>query len=248
MPAINQLPITLTPIPAPTGISALNFDQLLNNICSYISASVQANVSFFQIFSSPPASFQGNLIFVTGLENFMVWDVNTGQYNPLNQIPIGGVLQQSVIYGAPSFDDLQNGFVYLNGRVISSIAGLSATQQDNLNALYPNGGILPNVQPLAVFPVGQMAIVGTLTSGTGFVDGETVTQTTSGATAKVYKNQGLGITNLIVLDITGTPNGTDIWTGGTSMSVFTPDGTPIPYYGPYLVISRVFIGANIPPV
>jgi hypothetical protein len=108
--------------------------------------------------------------------------------------------------------------------------------------------VLPNIQPLPSFPVDQSAIVGTLTSGTGFVDGETVTQTVSGATATVYKNQGLGITNLVVLNLTGTPNGTDIWTGGTSASVFTPSGVPIPYYGPYLVISRVFIGTNIPPV
>jgi len=248
MPAIDSFPVTLSPVPAPPGISAANFNQLLANICAYISASVQANVDFFQEFASPPAAFSGNLIYVTGLRNFMVWDTGSGQYVPLNQIPIGGVLQQSVIYGAPTFDDLQNGFVYLNGRTIASIAGLSATQIANLNALYPSGGTLPNVQPLAVFPVGQMAIVGTLTSGTGFVDAETVTQTTTGATATVYKDQGLGITNIIVLDITGTPNGTDVWTGGTSGSVFTPIGVPIPYYGPYLVVSRVFVGANIPPV
>src|SRR6478736_6970250 len=248
MPAINQLPVVLTPIPPPAGISAIDFPQLLANICAYISASVQQNVSFFQTFASPPGSFQGQIIFVTGLNNWMVWDTGTGQYIPLNQLQIGAVIQQSEIYGAPSFDDLQNGFVYLNGRAIASIVGLSASQTDNLNALYPNGGTLPNIQPLPSFPVGQSAIVGTLTSGTGFVDGETVTQAVSGATAVVYKDQGLGITNLVVLNLTGTPNGTDIWTGGTSLSVFTPSGLPIPYYGPYLVISRVFIGTNIPPV
>lgn len=248
MPAIKSFPLTLVAQVAPVGISAANFNQLLTNICAYISATVQANVSFFQTFSSPPATFQGDLIFVTGLENFMVWDTGSGQYNPLNQIPIGGVLQQAVIYGAPSFDDLQNGFVYLNGRAIASIAGLSATQLANLTALFPNGGFLPNIQPLPSFPEHQSAIVGTLTSGTGFVNGETVTQTTSGATAEVYLDQGPGITNLIVLNITGTPNATDIWTGGTSSSVFTPSGLPITYYGPYLVVSRVFVGANIPPV
>lgn len=243
----TPIPIVLTPVPPPVGITAANFAQLLTNICQYISAVVNANVSFFQTFASPPATFQGDLIFVTGLQNFMVWDTGTGQYNPLNQIPIGGVLQQAVIYGIPNYDDLENGFIYLNGRVIASIAGLSASQLANLNTLFPGSATLPNIQPLASFPVGQMAIVGTLTSGTGFVDGEAVTQTTSGATATVYLDQGPGITNLVILDIVGTPNGTDIWTGGTSASVFTPSGVPIIYYGPYLVISRVFVGANIPP-
>ncbi len=248
MPANNQFPVVLTPQTAPVGIAAADFNQLLANICQYIQASVGANVSFFQEFASPPAFFSGNLIYVTGLGNFMVWDVGTGQYNPLNQLQIGAVIQQSEIYGQPSFDDLQNGFIYLNGRAISSITGLSATQIANLNALYPNGGILPNIQPLASFPVGQMAILGSFTSGTTFLNGETVTQSVSGATAKVYQDQGPGIANLVILDLAGTPNGTDIWTGATSAAVFTPTGTPIPYYGPYLVISRVFIGANIPPV
>lgn len=248
MPANNQVPIVLTPIPAPVGITAADFNQLLTNICQYISAVIQQNVSFFQTFASPPAFYSGDLIFVTGLENFMTWDTGTGQYIPLNQLQIGATIQQSVIYGAPSFDDIQNGFIYLNGRAIDSIAGLSASQLANLHALYPNGGDLPNIQPLPSFPVGQMAILGSFTSGVTFVDGETVTQTGTGATAKVYKNQGPGIGNLIVLDYTGTANATDIWTGGTSSSVFTPTGVPIPYYGPYLVISRVFVGANIPPV
>lgn len=243
---INSLPINLSPVPAPVGISAVDFNQLLTNICQYIAASVQTNVSFFQTFATPPAVFSGDLIFVTGLGNFMVWNTGTGQYDPLSQLHIGAVVQQSVIYGAPTFDDILNGWIYLNGRIIASIAGLSATQIANLNALYPNGGTLPNIQPLAPFPVGQMAIVGTLTSGTGFVNGETVTQAVSGATATVYLDQGPGITNLVILGLTGTPNATALWTGGTSSSVFTPIGTPIPYYGPYLVISRVFVGTNIP--
>lgn len=244
--ALTSIPIKLTAQPAPVGITAANFNQLLTNICAYISAAIQANVSFFQTFASPPATYQGDLIFVTGIENFMVWSTASGQYIPLNQIPIGGVLQQAVIYGTPSFDDLQDGFVYLNGRSISSIIGLSATQLANLNALFPNGGSLPNIQPLAPFPANQMAIVGSFTSGPGFIDGEVVTQTTSGATANAYLGQGSGIQNLIILNLAGTANATDVWTGATSGSIFTPTGTPIPYYGPYLVVSRVFVGANIP--
>jgi hypothetical protein len=244
----TTIPITLIPVTPPVGLVAADMDQLLIIISQYISGQIQANVSFFQEFSAPPSTFNGNLIFVTNLNNFMVWQTSTGTYQPLSQLSIGSVIQQSVQYALPSYDDLLNGWFYLNGRNLGTIVGVSAVQYANLQALYPNG-FLPNIQPLAVFPVGQEAAVGIFTSGTGFVNAETATQSVSGATGKVYRDQGPGITNLVMTDITGTANATDVWTGGTSSSVFTPDGTTglIPYYGPQLVISRVFAGTNIPP-
>lgn len=244
---IQSIPITLSATPAPVGITAANFNQLVANIAQYLTGNIQANVSFFQIFAGPPAYYAGDVIFVTNLGNFMVWNTGSGSYQAMNQFSIGAVVQQAVVYSAPSYDDLVNGWVYLNGRQISAITGLSGDQVANLNALFVSG-FLANIQPLPVFPVGQQAAVGTFTTGPGFLNGETITQAVSGATGKVYKNQGVGITNLVFIDGTGTPNATGLWTGGTSASTFTPDGVTgvIPYYGPELVISRVYCGTNIP--
>lgn len=78
---------------------------------------------------------------------------------------------------------------------------------------------------LVLMPYGTQAIPGTL-SGT-FTDGETVTQATSGATGKVYgASQGATHAHLVIHTVTGTPNGANVWTGGTSGQTVTPSGTP----------------------
>lgn len=242
-PNINFVPITLVPLPPPVGLETANFTQLLTAISQYLSASIQTNVSFFQTFSNPPGYFAGSLIFVTGLSNFMTWNNGTGQYDVLNQLQIGNVIQQSVHYGDTTFDDTVNGWIYLNGRETSGILGLSASQTDALNALYPSGK-LPNVQPMQIFPVDIMAIAGAITSGTGFADLELVTQAVTGATAMSYLAQGTGIGNLVIISYTGTANASDLWTG-TSGTIFTPNTIPYRYFGEYPIVSRVYIGSNI---
>jgi hypothetical protein len=74
-------------------------------------------------------------------------------------------------------------------------------------------------------PYSTATIVGTFTTGT-FVDGETVTQATSGATAIIVGGQAAG-PKLRVKAVTGTPNTSNIWTGGTSAATFTPTATPV---------------------
>lgn len=66
-------------------------------------------------------------------------------------------------------------------------------------------------------------------SGAAFVVGETVTQTTSGATgvvAEVLSNRG---TLLLTAAATGTPDATHTWVGGTSGGVWTPTAVPTLY-------------------
>lgn len=58
-------------------------------------------------------------------------------------------------------------------------------------------------------------------------DGETVTQSVTGATATVVTN--CPNAPLILNTVTGSPNGSDVWTGGTSGAVFTPGGAPAVY-------------------
>ncbi len=69
---------------------------------------------------------------------------------------------------------------------------------------------------------GTSNIAGTFTSGS-FADSVTVTQTTSGATAKVVGTQSAGAF-LLVSTISGTPNSSDTWVNGGS--TFTPSATP----------------------
>lgn len=58
-----------------------------------------------------------------------------------------------------------------------------------------------------------------------FTAGETATQTGTGATATVELAGGSG-TLFFVSNVSGSPNGTGVWTGGTSGSTVTPTATP----------------------
>lgn len=63
--------------------------------------------------------------------------------------------------------------------------------------------------------------IGAITGGP-FRHGETITQTSSGATAKVFMDTYTGTTTLYVYDIVGTENNSNVWTGGTSAATATP--------------------------
>jgi hypothetical protein len=73
------------------------------------------------------------------------------------------------------------------------------------------------------------SIAGALTSG-AFEQDETVTQAVTNATATVF---GFSSTALLVGTVTGSPDATHPWTGGSSGAVFTP--TAVPAAGPYTV-------------
>jgi hypothetical protein len=81
------------------------------------------------------------------------------------------------------------------------------------------------IQPYAyVDASSDLAISGSITGS--LTDREVITQTTSGATAVVVgATSGTG--PLKICGITGTPNGSDTWTGGTSAATFTPASTPV---------------------
>lgn len=79
-------------------------------------------------------------------------------------------------------------------------------------------------------PATTATIAGAFTTGT-FVDGEIVTQATSGATAVIVGGQASG-PKLRAFGVTGTPTATNIWTGGTSGATFTPTATPVTLAAP----------------
>lgn len=63
--------------------------------------------------------------------------------------------------------------------------------------------------------------IGAVTGGP-FRHGETITQTTSGATAKVFFDTDTGTTTMYVYDIVGTEDGTNVWTGALTGATATP--------------------------
>jgi hypothetical protein len=71
-------------------------------------------------------------------------------------------------------------------------------------------------------------IAGSITSGVFAVNGETITQAVSGATATlVSATTSPGNLVVVALSITGTPNNTNHWTGNTSGAIFTPTALPV---------------------
>jgi hypothetical protein len=74
------------------------------------------------------------------------------------------------------------------------------------------------------YTASETQIQGTLTSGT-FVDGETITQTGTGASTSII---GTGTGPMSVNQtITGTPNAVGTWVGATSHAVYTPTSLPV---------------------
>jgi len=76
-----------------------------------------------------------------------------------------------------------------------------------------------------VFAMGlsnAVKIAGSVASGT-FTTDETVTQSGTGATAKFH----FIYTNMYVDTVTGSPNNSGTWTGGTSDATFTPTAVPV---------------------
>ena len=75
------------------------------------------------------------------------------------------------------------------------------------------------------FPFGTASIPGTFTSGT-FVDGETITEAVTGATAIIVGPSGqTSGTKLIARAVTGSPSTAHSWTGGTSGAIFAQVGS-----------------------
>jgi hypothetical protein len=75
------------------------------------------------------------------------------------------------------------------------------------------------------WPFGTNSCVGSYTSGT-FLDGETLTASVSGSTAKCLGVHSAG-TKIWMTQVVGTPATNDVWTGGTSSAVFSSSAAPV---------------------
>lgn len=140
----NQIiPISLQAIPVPVGIQAATIDQLLTVISQYVSGSISADVSFFTQGASDPTQFVTQLFYNTSQNIFKGWDTGTGSYLPITE-HLPGDTKNSFVDG----DEISNGWIKLDGRLNSAVAGLSLRQQAILNQLFPSGS-LPVVAALA---------------------------------------------------------------------------------------------------
>lgn len=142
--AQQTFPVTLIAIPAPAGIEAFNFNQLTQLLAQYLSASVSADVTFFQQGTTLPTTDQGVVFYspTTGL--FYYWNADLGAYYPTGlNIPLG-----STMFCYTNADLLSQGYVLAAGsRAIDDIPGLSANQNTNLHTLFGPGALIqvPNI-------------------------------------------------------------------------------------------------------
>jgi hypothetical protein len=140
------IPITLTPVPVPVGVKATDINQLITIITQYTAASVNANVSFFQIVSADPTQITTPLIFNTTQGVFKFWDTTVGKYTPISPFQPGDI--KNTFNGG---DSPQTGWIDCDGRPIGDVPNISANQQGVLNALFGVGGNLPDLSPVQGF-------------------------------------------------------------------------------------------------
>lgn len=136
----------------------------------------------------------------------------------LSQVAAAGLIATTGTIVQPTSGTIQTGTyqgVALTGgtgtgaqaTVISSAGGISTAT----TIVQPTGGTYKFIQ-------------GSVSSGT-FTPGETIRQATTLATA-VYVGPQTGALQITTSSITGTPNGTNVWTGLSSGATFTPTAAP----------------------
>lgn len=129
----TTIPISLTPIPVPIGLQALNINDLLTIVSEYISGSISANVSFFIQGDTPPTSDQG-IFYNTNTLRFEDWSASAGAYVPISELQVGDMKA-----ALRNQDDEGNGWILLDGRQIAAINNLTQVQINNLTSLFPTG-------------------------------------------------------------------------------------------------------------
>lgn len=138
---MSRLPIAFTYTPVSGPVRALDINQLLALIASQLVGEVDSAFAGLSQLDFIPTVRQG-LIFHTPSQLFYVWDDTAGKYVPLTQPLAFGDVKLSFVAG----DEPAEGFVVLDGRTISGIAGLASYQLSALTSLF--GTTLPNLLPL----------------------------------------------------------------------------------------------------
>ena len=140
---MQTIPIKLTPNTVPVGIAYSDINQLLTIIGQYMGAQIQDTVTFVQTGPNDPTQFVTPLFFNTSQGVWKYWDATSGRYLAVTQF-LPGDTKTTFIGG----DELQQGWVLLDGRKISQVQGLSQNQQQILEAIFGIGGSLPTTSAL----------------------------------------------------------------------------------------------------
>ena len=142
---MSVIPISLTALPVPVGIKASNMNELLSLLAQYLEASIHDNVSFFLQGSNFPDSDQG-IFYNQTIGKFGDWNAALGKYIPISDVAVGDI-RASYVGG----DDLVNGWVVMDGRLISAVPGLTQLQKSNLQTLFGGAAsaTVPNLPFLA---------------------------------------------------------------------------------------------------
>lgn len=143
---MNQtIAITLNWGAVSADISALDINQLGTLIAQQLSAAIRADITFIPVVTNDPSTFDGQLIFNIPENVFKNWNIGTGSYRAVTEYEIGDIKDSFI-----GTDSASTGWVVLNGRLISSIAGLTGAQVAALESLFGAGGSLPVVSALHV--------------------------------------------------------------------------------------------------
>jgi hypothetical protein len=140
----QNIPITLTPVPVPVGIVAANIDQLLQVVASYIGATISTSVSFFTQGATTPTGFVTSLFYNTSSNTFYGWNAGSAAYLPITQFAYGDIK-----YSVNEGDSPTTGWIVCDGRALTAIENISATQLAVLQSLFGIGGNLPDITPLS---------------------------------------------------------------------------------------------------
>lgn len=139
----QTIPLKLTATPVPVGVSYADINQLLTIIAQYMAGQIQDDVTFVLTGAADPTQMVTLLFFNTSQGVWKYWDVNSGRYLASTQFQPGDT-KTSFVAG----DEIQQGWVVLDGRAISAIQGLSQDQASILETIFGAGGSLPVTAPL----------------------------------------------------------------------------------------------------
>lgn len=137
---MQTIPITFSSTPTPVGVQVATLDQLLALMARYFQGQITTTVSFFDSGASDPTQLVTPLFFNTAQGTWKYWDTGAGKYLAVTPFTPGDT-KYSFVAG----DEIQQGWIVLDGRQISSIQGISQDQASVLYQLFGVNGSLPTV-------------------------------------------------------------------------------------------------------
>ncbi len=139
----QRIPISLSWTTLPVGVNPADLNQLGTVIAQYLTGQITTTVSFSDSGASDPTQLVTPLFFNTSQGVWKYWDNGAGKYLAVTPFQPGDI-KNTFITG----DEIQQGWVVLDGRLISAIQGLSQDQASVLNQLFGIGESIPTVTPV----------------------------------------------------------------------------------------------------